>query len=157
MANNTYINNSGNANSGYNYPLSPWAARFGVSPDPSWSGLKGQEHSGLAPALPELDPRYYAEEGPAGSNQQPFSVPSKEDIDYMFTSEAEQVLQYFGFRTWELASLNETLYGDLSGGHRRLGDAQKEQRDASAFEQGRLVVDETKWLPLAPQGQLVAT
>ncbi|KAK8043078.1 hypothetical protein PG994_013561 [Apiospora phragmitis] len=129
--------NNNNANRNYDYPLSPWAQRFGQSPERVWSGVNGQDHSGLAPMFRD----------PAGSGQQPYPVPSLEELDLLFLSEAEQDLQLSGFRTWELAVLNETLYGDFAGGHRRLGDAQDEERSARAFDQGRLIIDEDKWLP----------
>ncbi|KAK7957840.1 hypothetical protein PG988_012688 [Apiospora saccharicola] len=132
----------------YDYPLSPWAQRFGQSTRFVWNGVKGQDHSGMAPAYPELDPRYYAEVGPANSlDQEPYLKPPLEDLDLMYLSEQEQKVRLPGYRTIDLGPLHETLYGDIPGGHRRPRDAGEEQRNIAAFDRGRLVIDEDKWMP----------
>ncbi|KAK7926666.1 cytochrome b5-like heme/steroid binding domain-containing protein [Apiospora marii] len=131
----------------YDYPLSPWAQRFGQSINFVWNGVKGQDHSGLAPAYPELDARYYADVEPGGNNQKPYPKPPLEDLDLMFLSDTEQKLRLAGFRTTDLGPLHETLYGDIAAGHRRPRDAQEEQDNIAAFDRGRLVIDEDKWMP----------
>lgn len=131
----------------HDYPLSPWAQRFGQSRNMVWNGIKDQDHSGMAPMYPELDARYYADQGPANSGQDPYPKPPLEDLDMMFLSDAEQKMRMGGYRTIDLGALHETLYGDIPAGHRKPRDAQEEQDNIAAFDRGRLVIDEDKWMP----------
>lgn len=131
----------------YDYPLPPWAQRFGQSSRFVWNGVKGQDHSGLAPSLPELDPRYYADIELASGDPKPYPKPSLEDLDLMFLSDAEQKMRLSGYRPMDLGPLHETLYGDYSGSHRRPCDPQDEQRNVDAFDRGRLMINEDKWMP----------
>jgi len=97
--------------------------------------------------MPPLHPRYYGDDGLSGGELEPFPVPSLEELDRLFLSEQEQKRRMEGYRAWQFGPLNNTLYGDFSGGHQRPASAQDEQNNASAFDQGRLVIDESKWLP----------
>ncbi|KAK7996531.1 hypothetical protein PG989_004571 [Apiospora arundinis] len=135
------------ATASYEYPLSPWAQRFGQSKSGAWSGMNGQDHSGLAPSQPVLDPKYYGDDGLPSGDVQPLPMPSLEELDKLYMGEDEQKLNLMGFRSWELGPLNSTLYGDISGGHRRPASAEEEQANISAFERGMIEVDESRWFP----------
>ncbi|KAK8119837.1 cytochrome b5-like Heme/Steroid binding domain-containing protein [Apiospora kogelbergensis] len=131
----------------FQFQLSPWAQRFGQSSSGAWVGMDGLDHSGLAPEMPNLNETYHADDFLPAGDQTPFPMPTLAELDRLFMGEQEQTLGLGGFKTWEFGPLNNTLYGGYFGGHQMPRSMEDEVYNEIAFDEGRLVIDESKWLP----------
>ncbi|KAK8105058.1 cytochrome b5 [Apiospora kogelbergensis] len=131
----------------FQFQLSPWAQRFGQSSSGAWVGMDGLDHSGLAPEMPNLNETYHADDFLPAGDQTPFPMPTLAELDRLFMGEQEQTLGLGGFKTWEFGPLNNTLYGGYFGGHQIPRSMEDEVYNEIAFDEGRLVIDESKWLP----------
>ncbi|GAW24501.1 hypothetical protein ANO14919_140880 [Xylariales sp. No.14919] len=132
-------------------PLSPWAERFSeILNDGSRPAIfreEDLEHSGIAIDWPRKDPKYY-NEADLGYFGEHILIPHDgTDIDRLLTSEQYQKGMFLGGRTWELASMNQHLWGSAEyrlfpGGHVP-SDNPEEFRQA--YERVRFTIDESKW------------
>ncbi|KAJ3566559.1 hypothetical protein NPX13_g7088 [Xylaria arbuscula] len=141
-------------------PLSPWAQRFNYNTgDRDLLIDDGVNHSGLAPQLPALHPKYYADNAPYDYRQ-----PTKEQLDFTFLSERFQSHHLRGLESWQAGPLMRYLWftdsiGVMSGGHqtsdygpadsagtaRILFGARKEDCARIIFNTYRIQVNESKW------------
>ncbi|KAI0187889.1 hypothetical protein EV127DRAFT_513399 [Xylaria flabelliformis] len=99
-------------------PLSPWAQRFGHDQEGRNAFVDDVVHrSGLAPSLPPLHPKYYADRPPVDSAR------TASELDYVFASEAFQNHYLKGYYSWMVGPLMRYVRfsertGLFSGGHR---------------------------------------
>ncbi|KAI1292733.1 hypothetical protein F5Y03DRAFT_400285 [Xylaria venustula] len=138
-------------------PLSPWAQRFKYNIGSRWSLIEDDEiHSGLAPELPRLHPKYYADDP---DSQEKIVEPTTLQQDTLFLSETFQRTYLKGLETWQVGPLMRYVWfsddtGLLSGGHLAAdyesvqgGAAVGSEVDAALiiFNRERIQVDESKW------------
>lgn len=97
--------------------------------------------------MPNLNETYHADDFLPAGDQTPFPMPTLAELDRLFMGEQEQTLGLGGFKTWEFGPLNNTLYGGYFGGHQMPRSMEDEVYNEIAFDEGRLVIDESKWLP----------
>lgn len=141
-------------------PLSPWAKRFNYNTGGRHPLLDdGEEHSGLAPQLPVLHPKYYADVPPYNT-----SHPTKLQLDHLFLTESFQRSYLKGLESWEVGPLMRHVWftdkiGVMSGGHRECdygpvdptsatssaAGSTKEDATLQIFHTNRIQVNENKW------------
>ncbi|KAI1294321.1 hypothetical protein F5Y03DRAFT_410857 [Xylaria venustula] len=138
-------------------PCSPWAARYGIDSDVTYSLVNkddGHIHSGLAPMRPSLDARFHDVE-PAEDD---FDPPrTYHELDQILVAEDNQCLALMGIPSYMAAPLNSVLsyWGespDVLGGHRP-GDAQIYPQLFQAYVSQRIEIDRTTWLPFFGQNR----
>ncbi len=147
-------------------PLSPWAQRYQYNTGGRHPLIEDEEiHSGIAPELPRLHPKYYAD-APSRDTLNP----TKLQLDTLFLTEAFQRNYFRGLESWQNATFMRYVWfsnqsGILSGGHREadygpvdgsmavdptnitgsLVNEKKEDIALKIFHSERIQVDETKW------------
>ncbi|KAK5631578.1 hypothetical protein RRF57_007292 [Xylaria bambusicola] len=145
-------------------PPSPWAKRFHYNTGGRFPLVDDNEfHSGLAPQLPILHPKYHADTPPQES-WDAFN-PTKQQLDHCFTFESFQSYYLKGILSWEVGSLMRYVWfsdkiGVISGGHRKddygpvdpataagggAAGSTKEDAALQIFHANRIQVDESKW------------
>ncbi|KAI1740302.1 hypothetical protein F4680DRAFT_465739 [Xylaria scruposa] len=138
-------------------PLSPWANRFGEGRGESEPFMDDVvDHSGIAPKLPSLDPKYYADKPPHDN-----SARTASELDHLFASEALQFRYFRGCYSWMVGPLMRYVRfskttGLISGGHRAADNDPVDPNEAPTkgtqhdlalriFRSERIQVDESKW------------
>jgi hypothetical protein len=124
-------------------PPSPWKKKFGGD---RWTPLNNQwaffDHSGYAPLLPRLDPKFHSESELTYATRPPWARPSDHELDMLFASETEQLWLNNGMPTWESVLLEEDLANEWPGGHRRDDRIVSWDEEQSAL----VKVDESNWV-----------
>ncbi|KAI0548382.1 hypothetical protein F4679DRAFT_596816 [Xylaria curta] len=114
-------------------PSSPWAQRFGHGQDERNPFINDAvHHSGFAPKLPPLHPKYYADKPP-----QDDSARTASELDYVFASETFQFRHLRGCYSWMVGPLMRYVCfsertGLISGGHRAADKDPVDPKDAAA-------------------------
>ncbi|KAI1330684.1 hypothetical protein F5Y16DRAFT_396177 [Xylariaceae sp. FL0255] len=156
------------------WQLSPWAQRFEIHYNRSTfadftdaSRSSGILHSGLAPHLPWMHPRWYADDPRPLDDS---VVIGDAEIDRLFLSEDYQDRLFGGdTKTWELATLMKYVnfgprFGRISGGHNQGGMnpvantvmintntlgvlVDEEVLGLRIWQMESVQVDESKWFP----------
>ncbi|KAI0551223.1 hypothetical protein F4679DRAFT_582698 [Xylaria curta] len=128
---------------------SPWAERYGLLEETHVDHLKEDPvlHSGLAPVLPRLPPRYYDKV----PRKREFAIANTfREIDNILVTEESQRFYNAGLATWNLPPFNTNLSWDGSppfpGGHRP-NDFWQHPDLLKKYYQERVEVDEDSWLP----------
>ncbi|KAI1748467.1 hypothetical protein F4782DRAFT_542862 [Xylaria castorea] len=137
------------SSSRFGVPTSPWAERYGLTDKYPIALVKEDPvvHSGLAPLLPALPPRYYDKVPP----EEEFEIANTwGEIDSILVTEECQRIYFQGLTSWSLPPLNTILSWDgcppLLGGHRP-GDGWRYYDLLKQYYQERIEVDEDSWLP----------
>ncbi|KAH6632248.1 hypothetical protein F5144DRAFT_246348 [Chaetomium tenue] len=121
---------------------SPWFSKYGGEPRMVFN----QPHepvidSGLAPLLPRLHPTYYSEDSTTFDHMPPYSMPTGDELDMLFTSEKSQIDLNARLTTWEMGVLGEHLVNGWGEGHREMDPVTPQ-----ILERGYGVeVDESSW------------
>ncbi|TRX96522.1 hypothetical protein FHL15_002794 [Xylaria flabelliformis] len=114
-------------------PLSPWAQRFGHDQDGRNAFVDDVvHHSGFAPSLPSLHPKYYADKPPVDNAR------TASGLDYLFASEAFQNYYLKGSYSWMVGPLMRYVRfsertGLISGGHRAADNDPVDPGNAAAL------------------------
>ncbi|RWA07288.1 hypothetical protein EKO27_g7816 [Xylaria grammica] len=109
--------------------------------------VKDLEHSGIAIDWPRKDPKYYNEADVGYFGEHTLIPHDGADIDRLLASEQYQKGMFSGARTWELASMNQHLWGSAEyrifpGGH---SPADNPEVFLEAYERVHFTIDESKW------------
>ncbi|KAI0442927.1 hypothetical protein F4803DRAFT_575046 [Xylaria telfairii] len=131
------------------FPASPWAKRYGFTDKYNIPLVQEDPlvHSGLAPILPNLPPKYYDKI----PREEEFEIANTHgEIDSILVSEECQRIQWQGIASWQLPPFNSILSWDgcptVLGGH-RLGDAYRYHDLLKQYDAQKIDVDEDSWFP----------